>query len=225
MRQMLRRRIQEDQGYEEQWTDANLNTYLNLGLQFMETEVLKYMPEAYMQIDQCDLYDADNGLAPVPVGCISVKEVWRYDADANGNYKKSEKRSNFWIDTYESDVGLTTDDNVTEVWAPFGRWIRYWPQNGTTTVTNGMRIKYVPVLTMGADSDVPDLHLNLHEGAVYRAQQIALADTDETTSPEVMDSLNKNLAIVVGRIPAYIQPEEGDVGEFTVDIDKEDGWT
>ena len=223
MRVMLRSRLQEDDGYEDQWTNAKLNGYLSRGLEFMETEMLKYDPEAYMQIDKTSLYAADDGLVPMPMGCITVRAVWIYDS-VNSKYVLSARRNKFWIDGIAGKNPDLTDDESDYLWAPFGRWIKYWPER-TTTLTDGMKIEYVPTLAMGADTDVPDLHLNLHEGVVYRAQEIALGDTDETNDPAVLDALNKRLSVVVSRIPLYIQPEHGQPAEIEVDIDKEEGWS
>ena len=96
MRNMLRRRLQEDDGIEEQWTDSQLNDYLNQGLQFMEAEILKYQPEAFTQIDKTDLYADDNGLVPMPVGAITILSCWYYDT-ANAEYVKMTKQTSLFM--------------------------------------------------------------------------------------------------------------------------------
>jgi hypothetical protein len=214
---MLRRRLQEATA--KQWSDANLNTYLNLGLQFMQTAVMQVSPEEYLSISTADMV-ADDNLIPKPYGMLSIKKLeLKYPTDSA--YVKATKARNDEIDAL-----VTADLDAFSSYyryAPFGRWIKYWP-TPSANATAGMKLTWTPTLTMGADSDVPDLHTNLHEGIIYRAQEVALGDTDEITDPGVLASTQKILSVVVSRIPLYYQTAGGEPDEIEVDLDITDGW-
>jgi hypothetical protein len=169
MRDMLRSQLQEDTA--AIWTDAKLNNYLNLGLQFMQTAVLAHNPEAFLEIDRTDYYENDDGLVPKPLGCIRIKDVKvKYDGDSA--YVFAVKKRNDEIEGYiEAYTSSTMEDEP--IWSNYGNWIRIWPEADADS-TDGVELVFVPTLTMGADTDVPHLALHLHEGVVYRAKEIAL---------------------------------------------------
>lgn len=216
---MLRRQLQEDTA--SQWSNATLNSYLNLGLQFMQTAVLQHDPEAFFEIDRTDFYDADNGLVPQPVGCIRINKV-KVMYDGNDSYLTATWKRNDVIDQYEED--LDEADYVDEpYWTMKGQWIRIWPEANATTITDGIELLFVPTLTMGSDADVPLINLHLHEGIVYRAKSIALGDTDEESDPAVLEALDKKLSVVISRIPLYYT-SHGPPGEFELDFDHTLGW-
>ena len=78
-----------------------------------------------------------------------------------------------------------------------GRYIVLVP-TPTTALTAGLKLEYVPWLTMGSDSDVPDIDIGLHEGIVYRAEMIALGDTAQ----EAVKAL-EDLRAVVEDLESY----------------------
>jgi hypothetical protein len=185
----------------------------------MQTAILQVSPEEFLSISTANMV-ADENLIPKPPGMLSIKKVeLKYPTDTA--YKKATKARNDEIDALvEQDLDAYS---TYYRYAPFGRWIKYWPTPGSNS-SAGMRLTWSPSLTMGADTDVPDLHLNLHEGIIYRAQEIALGDTDEITDPNVLAATQKLLSVVVSRIPLYYQQSGGEPDEFEVDIDKEAGW-
>jgi hypothetical protein len=219
MRTMLRRQLQEDTA--SQWSDATLNSYLNLGLQFMETAVLQHQPEAFRQVDRTTFYVADEGLIPKPIGCMRVIDVKvKYPDDTAYTfavYRRNDQIEEA-IDAYESSTMESEP-----YWSIYGHWVRVWPEPATDA-TDGIELIYVPTLTMGADSDVPLLHLHLHEGIVYKAKSVALGDTDEESDPEQMAALDKKLSVCISRIPLYYF-SDGPPPQFDLGLDHEDGWT
>jgi hypothetical protein len=217
MRSMLRRRLQESTA--KQWSDANLNTYLNFGLQFMQQAIMQVSPEEFLYISTAD-HVADDDLIPKPYGLMLIKRVQsQYAADAS--YTDALRARNDEIDAL-----VTADLDAYSTYyryAEFGRHIRIWPTPESNN-SAGMRLSWVPTLTMAVDADVPDVHLSLHEGIVYRAHEIALADTDEITDPNVLNSTQRILQMVVSRIPLFYYSEGGMPTEIEVDVDKEGGW-
>lgn len=78
---------------------------------------------------------------------------------------------------------------------------------------------------MGADTDVPDLPLNLHKGIVYAARMDALGDTDEDIDPQTLDTLSKKLSIILDRIPLYYTQSNAEPDVVEPQVDHEEGWT
>lgn len=218
MRDMLERQLQDDSN--QVFTVANLNTYLNFGLQFMQTAVLQHDPEAFIEISTAPTTASGtyDELYAKPQGLLSVVKV-ELDLDGDGTYVLAEKRRNDQLDLFEKGTVTTS----LEHWAPKGRWIRVYPVP-TSVVATGIRLTFVPTLTMGDDADVPDLHLHLHKGIVYAARMDALADTDEDTDPQTLDTLTKKIAIILDRIPLYYSAGHGEPDRFEVDVDHTDGW-
>lgn len=217
MRSMLRRRLQEATA--KQWTDANLNIYLNFGLQFIQTAIMAVKPEEFIYISTAD-HVADDNLIPKPYGLLLIKKIECMYPD-DDTYTKVTKDRNDIIDALvEEDLDAYS---TYYRYAELGRWIKIWPTPSANN-TAGLRMTWVPSLTMAVDADVPDVHINLHEGIVYRAQEIALGDTDEITDPNVLMAVQKILSVVVLRIPSYYVPSGGEPDEIEVDVDKEAGW-
>jgi hypothetical protein len=219
MRSMLRRRLQDEGAVN--FTNADLNTYLNLGLQFMQTAVMAVKPEAFIEISTANLITTGDWpeLYPKPVGLLQIKKV-EVDYNGDGTYSKLKKARNDQMDEFV----LGNVETTMSRWSEKGRWIRIYepPQ---TAVADGLRLTFVPSLTMGADTDVPDLPLVLHKGVVYEAQLEALGDTDEDMDAQTLDVLSKKLAVILDRIPLYYGQDSGEPEVFEVGIDHEDGWT
>jgi len=218
MRDMLSRQLQDLDN--AAWSVANKNTYLNLGLQFMQSAVLAVDPEAYIEISTTNLIATGDwpDLYPKPQGLIRIFKV-ELDYNGDGTYTVAKKLRNDEIVSLRA--GNTTQ--AADGWAQFGRWIKIWP-SPTVAATNGLRLTFVPSLTMGADADVPDLPTYLHKGIVYAARLDALGDTDEDVDPAVLDAVSKKLAVILDRIPLYFGQDQSEPEQIEIDIDHESGW-
>jgi hypothetical protein len=219
MRSMLRRRLQDVGAVS--FETADLNTYLNLGLQFMQTAVLQGNPEAFQEISTTNLITTGDWpeLYPKPVGLLKILKV-EVDYNGDGTYSQLKKARNDQMDQFV----LGNVETTLSRWSEKGRWIRIY-EPPETAVADGLRLTFVPSLTMGSDTDVPDLPLILHKGIVYEAQLEALGDTDEDMDPTTLDVISKKLAVVLDRIPLYYGQDQGEPEVFEVGIDHEDGWT
>src|SRR3990167_3383536 len=217
MREMLQRQLQDTGA--ATFSTANLNDYLNMGLQFMESAILAGDPEAFLEISTTNLVTSGDypELYPKPIGLITVMKV-EVDEDGSG-YAIASKYDNWQLDDFLRDGTSVT----TPCWADKGRWIRIYPVP-TVAVADGIRLTFVPTLTMGADTDVPDLPLALHRGIVYAARIDALGDTDEDMDAATLDTLTKKLAIILDRIPMYYGQSHSEPDVIQVGIDHEDGW-
>lgn len=209
MRTMLRRRLQEVTA--AQWTDATLNTYLGLGLYYMEGVVLKIDPEAFIYTDTQDSVVSQSDY-PIPANFMYEVGVYRL---VSGEY--------IWMDKIPmTNIRRNTSTEYTNPYdTGYGRRGRYIVVYPTPSVATGdyLKVEYVPWLSMGDDDDVPDLSIGLHEGIVYRAEMIALGDTAQEAlrAKEDLEKLEAN-------VTAFYKPSMGrdmvtmeDVSSFEVE--------
>jgi len=219
MRDTLERQLQDDSN--QIFSVANLDQYLNQGLQFMQTAVLQSDPEAFQEISTAPTTAADDGyddLYAKPQGLMQIVKV-ELDLSGSGTYTQAFKRYNYQIDAFVNGSETTS----LQHWSTKGRWLRIYP-TPTVVVAAGIRLTFVPTLTMGADTDVPDLHIHLHKAIILAARMDALADTDEDVDPNTLDTLTKKLAIIIDRVPLYYSQSHGEPDVFDPDINAEDGW-
>lgn len=190
MRAMLRRRLQEDSTVAAQWTDATLNDLLNLGLLYMQKKIMAVDPCFVIYTATTNLV-ADQAAYAKPANFIFEMTV-KTRSTPTADWDDSDARE--YLEYYE--IATNEDDNETG-YSIKGRFIVLNPAPGSN-VTNGLQIEYVPSLSMAVDTDVPDITTMLHEGIVYRAQHIALGDTDQDQT-----NAAKDLEAVVADIPLW----------------------
>jgi hypothetical protein len=162
---MLRRRLQEVTA--AQWTDAVLNTNLNLGLSYMQKKVLVVDPEAFIYTDTTPLVNAQRDY-PKPVGFNYEIAVY---ISTNGGTSYTLADAVDYRTIIEAEASGVC-------YAHKGRFFVLYPTPSGASAA-GLKIEWVPTLSMGSDDDVPDLNTNLHEGIVYRAEMISLGDTSQ----------------------------------------------
>lgn len=174
MRAMLKDCLQEPSGTAtDQFSIPQLNMLLNRGLLWVATMVQRVNPDAVLAIDTFALA-ANKNLYPVPTGCVAVRKVVR-----TRDGKRLARRSDAYLDaTYGAVTGESVTTGTTLArdpleWAQFGRFIRLGP-TPNEALANGIRITYIPSLTMSDDADVPQLVEGLHDAVVNRAWQLGL---------------------------------------------------
>ncbi len=208
LRTMLRRQLQEVTA--AKWTDAVLNSYLNLGLQFVQRRIMAINPEFVIYTDLTNVVSAQSNY-PKPIGT---------KFDCNVYYKSSTTATKFtklkripYLDIAEFLTAGVSPTNLTSAYAIKGRFLVIWP-TPTANVTNGLKLESVPTLSMGADADVPyDIVTDLHEAIVYRAGMIALRDTDEPG-----DLFTAELKAALDDLPLYYRVSAAP-DHITPDID------
>lgn len=170
LRTMLQRRLQDTEN--AQWTNAVLNEYLNYGYQYMEKRILEVDPMAFIYTDTATITSA---VSDYPMPSNSMWEV--------GVYTRGTSTGDFvWQDKIELPLIQAggspnwRSNPYTTGYGRRGRYIVLYP-TPSATVTAGLQLEFVPWLTMGSDTDVPELDVGLHDGIVYRAEEIALGDT------------------------------------------------
>jgi hypothetical protein len=191
MRDMLRRRLQEGESVASQWSNDTLNFYLNRGLQWIHRQIIKINPEAIIYTATADTTAAVTDY-PKPVNM--QREVFVYTkASSAAAYKQIER-----IPYY----AIVEDQAHRTGYALKGRFFVLKP-SPTTSVSGGLKIEYIPTLSMSTDSEVPDLVEDIHEGIVFRAEMIALGDCAlEAPIAE------RELKILSDEIPLYYKKSE-----------------
>lgn len=202
MRELLRRRLQEE--IAENFDDDELDNLLNIGLHRVQLAIKRAHPDASLHRAVANI---ENGvdLYDFPPGFISEYLVETRDSTSSA-YGKI-KRVNF-RDTIDRASGSET------VYARTGKWIRISP-TPTENVTNGLRIWFVPTLSMSADSDVPDIPLVLHEGPVIWANKVALDETGEASK-----EVSAEWAEFIQLIMETYNVTDADPQYISLDIDK-----
>ncbi len=218
MRTILARHLQDPN--DTIWSEAVKNTYLGLGLQFMQSSIMQFAPEAFQEVSTTNLISTGDWpmLYPKPQGLLKVIKV-EVQESGEDDYSQAFKRRNDQIDQFV----LGNEATSLKHWAQKGRWVRIYPTPSAAS-TDGLRLTFVPTLAMGADTYVPDIPLMLHKGIILMARLEALGDTDEDVDQATLDAIGKRLSVVLERIPLYYGQDHGEPEVFEVGIDHLEGW-
>lgn len=196
LRELLRRQVNEVDP--DDWDDTQLNDLLNYGAHQVQKEILKVDKLAFMFRDLRHI-DANEDLVDKPQGMWYEWRLEKKDA-STGVYKRMRRKD---YTTVRDVVELPTDDQGT-VYSNIGRWFALTP-TPTVSITNGLRIWYMPTLDMSDDTDVSPIHQALHPAIVLEAKLLAMGETSEAATP-VLEAL----AHYVADIPAYYTDSLGD---------------
>lgn len=194
---MLRRRLQERVA--DQWTDAELNELLNLGLLEIQKSVLQVDPLAIIWIDVDDIV-AGQEFYEVPPGMWYEFEVGVKTSASDADFTILDPCSYHTRRSLSSGAGR---------YSRLGKYISIRPIP-TGSVVDGLQVRYVPSLSMSNDSDVPDLNLGLHLGIVLWAQILALGESLEDSGPTqaTLKGLIEQIPLFYRNTtqPMYLQP-------------------
>ncbi len=190
LRTWLRRRLQETSA--AVWSDATLNFYINEGLFELGQAITRAEPEFALYEDTRSLI-ADEDLYLLPTNCERLVEV-HLSTDGT-NYEQIEYRRRRDQNRI-AGVGDEVDTSIQQTYSRRGQYIRIWPAP-TATVASGLKIVYVPVLSLSADDEVPPIVTSLHRGIVIAAQLQAYADTAESTDKQAVQAeLDRYLGLI-----------------------------
>jgi hypothetical protein len=192
LRAWLRRRLQETTA--DQWTDSVLNDYLNEGLHFVQQEIEKIDPEAFMYEDSANIVASQRTYAWPANMKREVKVKVKMTSTAT-SYTTLERVGIRKVDN--PDIGPVSDQVNT--YAHYGRYLKL-QATPAENVTKGLWLQYIPTLVMGADADVPVIPVDLHMGIVLAAQLTAFGDASGTTDKE---QVRQELADVIVRLPLH----------------------
>lgn len=192
IRTWLQRRLQDTSA--ATWTATVLNDYINEGLRDLCAAVRRIEPEFVVYTDQRNI-DINERLYLVPTNCERVLEVWTKE-NATADYERAEYRRRISQDEQDEDT-TTNSLGVETSYAMEGRYIRLHP-SPAAAVALGLQLKYVPILALSSDAEVPPIPTSLHRGIVLAAQIVAYGDTAEVADKEAVEKeLAKFLALNV----------------------------
>jgi hypothetical protein len=196
MRTLLRRRL-KDQAVIN-WDDGELNTMLNEGSSWVQKEIVKADPAAFVVITHQHIQAGVNRY-PKPQGIWSLIDVARKNS-TTGVY---------------SSLGAPVDvrtvrglqagaaSTVTR-YAILGNEIMIGP-TPTAALNDGLEWTWVQSATMSEDDDVSPIHIALHNAIVLRAHILLMAETNSSEAAE----LRKQLQEEMEDIPTYYRRTAG----------------
>jgi hypothetical protein len=207
MRTLLRRRRKDVAAIN--WTDSELNELLNEAAGYVQKEVMKVDPTAFLKITRQHI-KADVDRYAKPQGIWSLLDVAKKDT-STGRYVSLGTPVDFLtIRGLQASTGSTATR-----FALFGEEILIGP-TPDSDLDDGLEWVWVSSATMSEDDDVLGLHIALHQAVVLRAE-ILLAP--ETASPDVT-TLEKILAKELEDIPTYYRRTVGAETPLMPGIDK-----
>lgn len=213
MRTLLRRRINDVGG--GQWSDAELNDLLNIGIAEVQKGVLAVDPDANLYRSRVSIV-ANQQLYAIPDNLLHERAVKKKDA-TTGTYRRMERITfERAMEKAESADAVTSNaSEQTFEWFRFGQFIGLSP-TPTESQTDGVELDFVPLLSVGSDSEIPPVPLSLHYAVVLRAEIAAKGETTEG----IETALAEFQGLVAG-IPSWYMTNAGrTMPAFYPDMDK-----
>jgi hypothetical protein len=208
MRALLRRQVQEPTTGGE-WTDAELNDALNSALVAFESEIIKAAPGAFIDYHKADLI-ANERWYDIPNMAWRVDRVFRLST--SGDYVPIAHEKNSILDDVEGGLRDALDHACYSV---DGRFVRLYPEP-TANLTDGLRMRIIPLLAMDLDTDTPGIHQGLHPGIPLLAKLLLLEETGEPAN----QTLERLKFLFWDRIPDLYASLDNTPDFFEPQVDK-----
>lgn len=200
LRGWLRRRLQETSA--TIWQDDVLNLYINEGLHELAAALALAEPEFALFTDVRDI-EVDKELYQVPSNCDRVIEVWFKGPGETDyfqlDYRRRRDQNNSDHRHFDSFTGENFDQPRRSSVVSYGiqgQFIRIHP-TPETDIDDGLRLVYVPIVSLAEDAESPPIAANIQRGAVLAAQLYAYGDTAESTDKA---AVQEELNMVLNRI-------------------------
>jgi hypothetical protein len=186
MRDLLRREIQEETA--DQWSDIQLNTALDFGVFQVEKAILGVDAEAFVHVYKINI-ESGKDWYPLPTSFVREIEVGLLEGTGYSVIPAIE---------YAESRGANAPASDTR-YSIIGRYIALTPVP-SANLTDGLRLLFVPVLTMAEDTDTPDIPDVLHVAAVLYAKMLLLEETGEP-----LDGTERQVARIMADLPLWYQ--------------------
>ena len=179
-----------------QWTDQNLNRYINLALRETEKHILSVDPEAFKCTYKASTVVPSTGsdaLYSWPAGTVAIHEV---GLSSDGvSYVPLQRLALKTIrDSARGDIGDITRGGFVPYSA---KHFILWP-SPSIAVTNGLRVIVAPTLVMASDNDPSPLPHAFETLNLKHAQLFALWDVGEPT-----DAVQKEVDKMKSETPRF----------------------
>ena len=210
MRSRLRRRLNEDSP--DNWTDDDLNELLGQGLIRLQTLIMRTEPQAFLTSCITDLVQGQSYYLK-PGGMIYEVRVETKAAGVGATYAAI-KRGDF--DDVANDALAQSGGQSTPQtrYAHFGKELFIGPAP-SENVSGGLKVFFVPTLSMAVDTDVPQVVLPLHMGIVLYAHLFAIGETGEGR-----DQIREDLKEILADIPSYYRKTGAEPETIQPQVDK-----
>ena len=196
MRYVLRRRLQESTP--NQWSNADLDRLLSLGVQEGEKRIITIQPEAFKREYRADQV-VNQEFYEWPVGTWTAMKVALGTATAG--YGRLDPLS--LTQAEAGEVGYVPWDSKYFMLSP----------TPTSSVTAGIQVIVIPTLTMYDDAEVCPLPLFAHMAAVLYGEVFALGDVGEVAAGAhaEVDRIFKEMPgfVQIDNGPKYFAPDTG----------------
>lgn len=160
-----------------QWTDAQLNRYINLALRETEKHILAVDPEAFKCTYRANLTVPSTGSDSIysyPVGTFAVHEI-AVSSDGTSYVPLQRLSMKNARDGRAGNIGSVTG------FVPYdAKHFVIWP-GSSVAVTNGLRIIVAPTLVIADDANASPIPPAFETLNLKHAQLFALWDVDEPT--------------------------------------------
>lgn len=210
---MLRRRIQEETAVD--WTDDELNVFLNLGYQLVAKQIRKVDPTFLVYWESRDIVSGtqwyekpENSRGIIDVGIVVGTDI-QYLRRVSGNVAKE------W----------NTDGET--VYTLMGDFIGLFP-SPTTDVTNGLKLIHAPTPSLSEDTDVPKTEPTLHYAIVCWASLLIKGESleddskDSTTLRQLLVDIPEDYGQKDFSQPPYMSPDVSDArGKYGSQLDND----
>jgi hypothetical protein len=208
LREVLRRQINEVAA--QAWTNAELDVYLDIGVQAIAKEIYKIDPMAFRSTELINVVSGttDYALATTVQDQSGIMLVERMGPSST-SYTQQTKMDLDIIRSYLLSgvlVGVPNLLNHTDgVYAVSGLGTVVIAPAPTANVTSGLRVTYRPVFTLASDSDAPPFPEPFHIGVIYAAKLAALGETWSET-----ERVEKRLNELIADLPFYFSRDDGE---------------
>jgi hypothetical protein len=189
-----------------QWTDAQLNKYINLALRETEKHILAVDPEAFRCTYKADMTVPTTGVDSIysyPVGTFAVHEI---AVSSDGiSYVPLQRLS-----LKNARDGRSGAIGSVQGFIPYdAHHFMLWPSSSVATV-NGLRVIVAPTLVMAGDTHKSPLPTAFETLNLKHAQVFALWDVGEPTETvqKEVDRLKNETPrfYLTATEPAFITP-------------------
>jgi hypothetical protein len=212
LRTVLRRQINEVTA--QSWTDAELNVYVNIGVQAIAKEIYKIDPMAFRSTELINVVSGttDYNFATAVQDQLGVMLVERMGPNSTSYVHQTRADLEVVRDYLLNGVlvGLPSITNrIDGVYAISGMGTVVIAPSPTQNVTSGLRITLRPMFTLASDSSEPLFPEPFHIGVIYAAKLAALGETWAET-----ERVEKRLNEVIADLPFYFSRDDGEPQAF-----------
>jgi len=178
IRGYLRRRLQDQLTSGGPWDDTDLDALIDLGTHRMQLFLMSFAPDVLIYIGKANI-SANDALVELPEGIWTLKMVQILGSD--GGYRRI-RPAGYEELVAKSESGVTwSRSSVSTIrYARLAEWL-YLSPPPDESVTDGLRLHYVPSHSMSSDTDIPKVPLLTHMGITLQAHVYALPEVGDET--------------------------------------------